>query len=57
MKFLAKTFGKSAEFYRLTQSLVIDSSKIRDELGWHPPYTMEQGLKETANWFKKRRLK
>jgi len=30
---------------------VIDSSKIRRELGWAPPFTMEQGLAETARWF------
>lgn len=31
-------------------SLVIDSSKIRRELGWTPPFTMVQGLAETAEW-------
>ncbi len=46
--------GKSAEVERLLDSLVIDSSKIRRELGWHPPYSMDQGLKETANWDKDR---
>ena len=52
LKFLAKLFGKSAAVDRLTQSLVIDSSKIRHELNWGPPYTMAQGLKITADWFK-----
>jgi len=37
---------------RLTRSLTVDSSKIRRELGWKPPITMEQGLMETAEWFK-----
>ena len=55
MKFLARFFGKSAAVDRLTQSLVIDSSKIRNELDWKPPYTMEQGLKATANWFKNKK--
>ncbi len=40
-----------AEVERLLDSLVIDSSKIRRELGWTPPFTMEQGLAETAQWF------
>ena len=43
--------GKSAEVERLLDSLVIDSSKIRRELGWAPPFTMEQGLQKTADWF------
>ena len=39
---------------RLVGSLTVDSSKIRQELGWKPPFTMEEGLKETARWFKKK---
>ena len=46
--------GKSLEVERLLDSLVIDSSKIRRELGWTPPFTMEQGLAETARWFQGR---
>ena len=43
--------GKSDEIARLLGSLCIDSSKIRSELDWTPPYTLEQGLAETARWF------
>ena len=46
--------GKTAEVERLLGSLVIDSSKIRRELGWTPPFTMEQGLAETMEWFQGR---
>ena len=42
--------GKSNEITRLLGSLCIDSSKIRGELDWTPPYTLEQGLAETARW-------
>jgi nucleoside-diphosphate-sugar epimerase len=42
--------GKSDEIARLLGSLCIDSSKIRNELDWTPPYTLEQGLAETARW-------
>jgi nucleoside-diphosphate-sugar epimerase len=42
--------GKSDEIARLLGSLCIDSSKIRSELDWTPPYTLEQGLAETARW-------
>jgi len=39
---------------RLTGSLVVDSLKIRQELGWVPPFTMEEGLRETGGWFRNR---
>jgi len=52
VRFAGKLFGKSDAVERLVGSLAIDSSKIQRELGWKPPYTMEQGLKETAEWFK-----
>lgn len=43
--------GKGGEVDRLIGSLVVDSSPIRDELGWRPPYTVSEGLAETARWF------
>ena len=43
--------GKSAAVDRLLGSLVVDSSAIRRELSWLPPYSMQQGLVETARWF------
>ena len=51
LRFAGRVTGKSAEVERLLDSLVIDSSKIRRELGWVPPFTMRQGLAETADWF------
>jgi len=42
---------KSAAVDRLTGSLTVDSSCIRRELGWKPPFTMEEGLRVTAEWF------
>lgn len=44
--------GKTAAMDRLLGSLVVDSSAIRRELGWTPPFTMAEGLKKTADWFK-----
>jgi nucleoside-diphosphate-sugar epimerase len=43
--------GKAGAVNQLTGSLTVDSSKIRNVLGWKPPFTMEIGLKETAKWF------
>ena len=52
MRLAGKLTGRSAAVRRLTGSLAVDSSKIRSDLGWQPPYTLDQGLGETARWFK-----
>lgn len=46
-----RLFGKSETVNRVIGSLTVDSGKIRRELGWTPPFTMAQGLRETAAWF------
>ena len=43
--------GKGGETARLTGSLQIDSSKIRRELGWRPPFSVAQGLEDTGRWY------
>jgi UDP-N-acetyl-alpha-D-quinovosamine dehydrogenase len=53
IRIAGKLIGKTAAIDRLLGSLMIDTSKIRKELGWKPPYTMEHGLKETAKWYAK----
>lgn len=45
--------GKSAEVERLVGSLRVDSSRIHRELQWNPPFSVEQGLRETAAWYSK----
>jgi nucleoside-diphosphate-sugar epimerase len=54
MRLAGKLTGKSGAVNRLTGSLTVDTTKIRQELGWNPPFTMEDGLAETARWFKRR---
>lgn len=49
---LASFVGKQDEVERLLDSLEIDSSKIRRELNWSPPYSMNHGLQETADWYR-----
>jgi nucleoside-diphosphate-sugar epimerase len=56
LRLAGKLIGKSAEVERLLGSLTVDPSKIRRQLGWKPPYTIDQGLRETAEWFLKSRL-
>jgi nucleoside-diphosphate-sugar epimerase len=45
-------FGKTEVVERLLDSLLVDSGKIKRELGWTPPFTLTEGLKKTAEWFK-----
>jgi nucleoside-diphosphate-sugar epimerase len=52
MLLAGKLTGKGAAVNRLMGSLTVDSSKIRRELGWRPPFTMDEGLRKTALWFK-----
>lgn len=44
----ARLLGKSAASERLLGSLVIDSSKTRDLLGWVPTVTMDEQLEQMA---------
>jgi len=55
MRLTGRLLGKSAEVERLLGSLMVDCSKIKRELNWEPPYTMDQGLKKTGKWYLKRR--
>ena len=54
LRLAGQFIGKSDEIERLLGSLKIDSSQIRRELGWVPPFTMEQGLAETVRCFQGR---
>lgn len=54
LKLMGLLTGKSDQVERLIGSLIIDSSKIRRELGWTPPFSIEQALAETAKWFQVR---
>lgn len=51
----AAVLRRSAQVDRLFGSLCINDEKIRRELGWVPPYTLEQGLRITADWYRSQR--
>ena len=55
---LGRTAGASRELISFVKDrpghdrrYAIDASKIRDELGWEPSVTFEQGLSETIDWY------
>lgn len=51
VKLGGKCLGKSAVIERLTSSLVVNSSKIRQELDWTSPDSFEAGMQKTVEWF------
>jgi nucleoside-diphosphate-sugar epimerase len=51
LEMAGRVLGRSSEMARLTRSLQVDSRRIRDELGWKPPYTVTQGMADTARWY------
>ncbi len=54
LKWTGRLIGKRKEMDRLMGSLAVDSSLIRQELGWLPPYTMTEGIGQTALWYRER---
>lgn len=53
LRWIGKIMHMSATIDRLLNSLLIDSRNIRNILGWHPPFTIDEGLKETVNWYRR----
>jgi nucleoside-diphosphate-sugar epimerase len=55
IRVLGRLIGRPAMIEPLLDSLVVDSAKVRRTLNWKPPHTLEEGLRDTARWFKGRR--
>jgi len=53
---LGRLIGKGPVVDRLIGSLTVDISKIKQDLGWIPPFTMEYGLQKTAEWYKEKAM-
>lgn len=52
LSILGQVTGKAAEIERLVGTLQVDLADSRELLGWSPPQTVDQGLRETADWFR-----
>lgn len=50
---LSKLVGKPDIALRLCGSLQVDIKKAKDLLGWSPPFSVDEGLRQTAAHFKK----
>lgn len=46
-----RLFGKADVAQRLFGSLQVDIRKTRQLLGWVPPVSLDEGLRQTAQWF------
>jgi len=47
---------RSSQIDQLFGSLRINDEKIRRELFWTPPFTIDQGLHETIDWYRKSKV-
>jgi nucleoside-diphosphate-sugar epimerase len=48
----ASASGRGGAVRRLTESLVVNDFTIRQETGWTPPHLLNDGLQQTADWFR-----
>jgi nucleoside-diphosphate-sugar epimerase len=55
LSLMEKLSGQSSKMARLLGSLTVDSSKIRLQLDWKPPYKMDQGFAAMAKWYLRRK--
>ncbi|CAE6726199.1 UDP-glucose 4-epimerase family protein [Paraburkholderia domus] len=47
-----KLTGRSAQVERLVEPLRVDSSRIREKLQWQPRFSVDEGLAQTAQWYR-----
>jgi len=52
LRIFATLLGRSAQIDRLFGSLRINNEKICADLDWKPPFTLNQGLQETSDWYR-----
>ena len=52
LRALATVTGQHAAFERIMGSLRINDEHIRRELGWQPPFSLQQGVQMTIGWYR-----
>lgn len=52
LRLAGRATGRLPQVERLTGGLRVDNTHIRTALGWQPPYSFDQGLAQTARWFR-----
>jgi nucleoside-diphosphate-sugar epimerase len=56
LKAIARMTGKKSVIDRLTDSLVVDSERVRKCLEWEPSQSVEDGIIEVAQWYRESRI-
>lgn len=51
LRLAGRITGKAAEVERLIGSLQVDITHTREVLGWTPPVSVDEGLRQTAKWY------
>ncbi len=51
----AAMLGRRSEIERLCGSLTVDITPAREELRWSPPWSLQQGLDRTVDWYRSAR--
>ncbi len=54
LKLAGALTGRRDAVARLVEPLRVDSTRIVGELGWRPPLTLREALKQTADWYRQR---
>ncbi|WP_158904647.1 NAD-dependent epimerase/dehydratase family protein [Burkholderia sp. L27(2015)] len=54
IRLLGRLLGKGPAVARLLGSLQVDSSPLQRDLHWEAPFTLQEGLRITAEWYKKK---
>ena len=52
LRLAGAALGKKTAVDRLLGSLTVDDTPLREELGWAPPFTLDEGLAATARWYR-----
>jgi len=53
LRFGGGLLGHTGEVKRLINSLTVSGERIKEVLNWTPPYSLEEGLTETVNWYRR----
>ena len=52
LKFLAKILNKRSLLYKVIGDFKVSNNKLMKDIGWHPKYNLEFGIKNTCFWYK-----
>jgi nucleoside-diphosphate-sugar epimerase len=52
LRVVGRLTGRTAHVDRLVGALQLDTTRIRMVLDWQPPYSTDEGLAETARWYR-----